>query len=127
MSRGPAVESCASFLALAAETMRSVLVDHARARNAIKRGGNRVRVNLGEPKAPPSPELDLVSLDEALGKLSRIDGQKTRIVELRYFAGLTLQETASVLRISTATVKRDWAMAKAWLHREIAGRSEGGS
>ena len=108
------------FFALAAELIRRILVDHARARIAAKRGGSNLKLSLDEAIAPAEEkDLDLVALDDALAALARADHQQSRIVELRYFAGLTIEETAEVLEISPATVKRDWAMAKAFLKREM--------
>jgi RNA polymerase sigma factor (TIGR02999 family) len=110
------------FLAVAAQLMRRILVDHARGRGAAKRGGGQERVPL-ENAAVSAPEkgLDLVSLDEALTRLARIDAQQARVVELRFFGGLTVEEAAEVLGVSPATVKREWTMAKAWLRRELSG------
>jgi RNA polymerase sigma factor (TIGR02999 family) len=108
------------FFALAAELIRRILVDHARARIAAKRGGNNVKLSLDEAMTPvDEKDLDLLALNDALDALARTDTQQSRIVELRYFAGLTIEETADVLQISTATVKRDWVMAKAFLKREM--------
>jgi RNA polymerase sigma factor (TIGR02999 family) len=112
-------------LAAAAQVMRRILVDHARSRTAIKRGGDSEELPLDEELAAslPAPEeesVDLAVLDDALARLAEVDRQAVRVVELRYFAGLTLEETAAVLSVSTATVKRDWAMARAWLYRELS-------
>jgi RNA polymerase sigma factor (TIGR02999 family) len=108
------------FFALAAELIRRILVDHARAKIAAKRGGNNVKLSLDESITPvDEKDLDLLALNDALDALTRADAQQSRIVELRYFAGLTIEETADVLQISTATVKRDWVMAKAFLKREM--------
>jgi RNA polymerase sigma factor (TIGR02999 family) len=108
------------FFALAAHVMRRVLVDHARMRSANKRGGKCLTLTLNEAVAlPKQPELDLMALDSALQELSRIDPQQAQIVELRFFAGLSIEETAHALGISPATVKRSWAMARAWLYREM--------
>lgn len=110
----------AHFFGIAAQLMRRILVDHARTKKRAKRGGSDVRVSLGEVMATaPTQELDIVALDQALDRLARLDAQQSRIVELRFFSGLSVPETAEVLGISAATVKRDWQMAKAWLHREI--------
>jgi RNA polymerase sigma factor (TIGR02999 family) len=112
--------SRAHFCAIAARSMREILVEKARSRRAAKRGGSRVRVTLGDAIAAEGDEsLDLLSLDEALNKLSQLDPQQTRIVELRFFGGLSIEETAEALRVSPATVKRGWTMAKAWLKREL--------
>ena len=111
----------AHFFGIAAQLMRRILVDHARGKKRDKRGGSDVRVSLGEAMAvAKAQELDIVALDEALDRLAQIDEQQSRIVELRFFSGLSVPETAEVLGISPATVKRDWSMAKAWLHREIS-------
>jgi RNA polymerase sigma factor (TIGR02999 family) len=108
------------FYGLAAELIRRILVDHARAKVAAKRGGSNLKLSLDEALAPAEEkDLDLVALDDALAALGRADTQQSRIVELRYFGGLTIEETADVLEISPATVKRDWAMAKAFLKREM--------
>jgi len=111
----------AHFFGIAAQLMRRILVDHARTKKRAKRGGSDVRVSLAEATlVTKSKDLDVVALDEALERLADIDEQQARIVELRFFSGLTVEETAEVLSISPATVKRDWSMAKAWLHREIS-------
>src|SRR5262249_12701212 len=114
----------AHFFGAAAEAMRRILVDHARARLAAKRGGGRDRTPLSDlvDSNEQTPE-DLIAIDEALTKLSQVDAQKHRIVELRFFAGLTAEETAEVMDISLRTVHRDWRFSKAWLFREIAGAS----
>ena len=102
--------------------MRRILVDHARAKHRAKRGGADLRVTLDEATAVVRDRaIDLVALDEALNRLAKIDLQQSRVVELRFFSGLNVEETAEVLRISPATVKRDWSVAKAWLYREISG------
>jgi RNA polymerase sigma factor (TIGR02999 family) len=113
------------FLALAARVMRQVLVDHARGRRRDKRGGGALRVTLGDAQTPdPATPYDLLALDEALERLARVSEQQVRIVELRYLAGLSVEEAAAVLDVSPTTVKRDAAMAKAWLYRElVAGGS----
>jgi RNA polymerase sigma factor (TIGR02999 family) len=109
------------FFAVAAQLMRRILVDHARKRGAGKRGGDRVTVSLDEHLAPARErKLDVVALDDALNELSRMNPQHGRIVELRFFAGLSIEDTAQALGISPATVKRDWAVARAWLYRELA-------
>jgi RNA polymerase sigma factor (TIGR02999 family) len=108
------------FFALAAELIRRILVDHARAKVAAKRGGNNVKLSFEDAIEPAvNEDLDLVALDDALQLLARTDPQQSRIVELRYFAGLKIEETAEVLEISPATVKRDWTVAKAFLKREM--------
>lgn len=108
------------FFALAAELIRRILVDHARARISNKRGGANVKLSLDEALAPAdAKDMQLVALDDALKALSEADPQQSRIVELRYFAGLTIEETADVVQVSPATVKREWATAKAFLKREM--------
>ncbi|GJM23984.1 MAG: DNA-directed RNA polymerase sigma-70 factor [Phycisphaerae bacterium] len=109
------------FFAIAATFMRRILVNHAKSHNRIKRGGNFSRVPLDqfpEASAPMQPS-ELLALDSAIGRLARIDARKASIVELRYFAGLTINEVADILDTSPATVKRDWLFAKTWLLREI--------
>lgn len=110
----------AHFMAVAARTMRRILVDHARRRRAAKRGGGR-KVTLVEGLAFSEPRpFDLVALDEALIKLMGIDERQSSVVELRFFGGLAVEEIAEVLEVSTATVKRDWRFARAWLLRELS-------
>lgn len=113
----------AHFLAIAAQLMRRILVDHARGVQAAKRGGGIERVPLNEATilSDESP-VDLIALDSAMVKLNEFDQRKSQIVEYRYFGGLTVEETAEVLKVSTVTVMRDWGLAKAWLHREICGK-----
>lgn len=114
------IESRAHFFGIAARLMRQILVDHARKHGAAKRGGG-CRITLDESAMPPrKQDLDLVALNDALDELSRLDEQQARIVELRYFAGLSIQDTSHVLNISPATVKRNWANARLWLHRELS-------
>jgi RNA polymerase sigma factor (TIGR02999 family) len=111
----------AHFYGIAAQSMRRILLDKARRRSTAKRGASQVRVALSEPDAGSAQrDLDLIALDKALGSLAEMDPQQARIVELRYFGALTIEECAEVLGISPATVKRDWAMARAWLHRELS-------
>jgi RNA polymerase sigma factor (TIGR02999 family) len=115
-------ESRAHFIGVAAKAMRSVLVDHARRRKAGKRGGARRRVPLeGAAILTEDPSDDLLAIDEALSRLSATDEQKGRVVELRFFGGLTNDEAASVLGVSSATVKREWRFARAWLYNELTG------
>jgi RNA polymerase sigma-70 factor (ECF subfamily) len=110
----------AHFLGIAANAMRQILVERARARHAAKRGGHRERVTLGEAAAPaPPPSVDVLALDVALDKLAALDPEQSRLVELRYFGGLTVEETAEALNISPATVKRRWASARAFLAAEL--------
>jgi RNA polymerase sigma factor (TIGR02999 family) len=111
----------AHFFGISAQLIRRILVDHARARNAGKRGGYAAKIHLDESvAAPDQQDVDLVVLDDRLKALSDIDPQQARVVELRYFAGLTVEETAEVMHVSPTTVKREWRLARAWLHREIA-------
>jgi RNA polymerase sigma factor (TIGR02999 family) len=109
------------FLAIAALSMRQILVQRARAKHAVKRGGAPLRVTLDDIHvAPAEPRgVDVLALDEALTKLAATDADLARVVELRYFGGLTVEETADVMGISPATVKRHWALARAWLKRAI--------
>ena len=111
----------AHFVAIAARAMRRVLVDHARGRNALKRGSGEVRVPLDNLDVPAATTgVDLVALDEALERLAALDERQARIVEVRFFGGLTVEETAALIGASERTVKRDWQMARAWLKRELA-------
>ncbi len=111
----------AHFFGIAASMMRRILVDHARSRKASKRGAGISILTLDDAVAGSGPrDLDLVVLDQALESLAQLDPQQSKIVELRFFAGLSIEETAEVMKISPATVKRDWAMAKAWLYREMS-------
>lgn len=111
----------AHFFGVAAQMIRRILVDHARGRHASKRGSGAPKLSLDEALATPERrDLDLIALDDALNSLAKIDPQQARIVELRFFTGLTVEETAEVLGISPATVKRDWVTAKAWLYRDIS-------
>jgi RNA polymerase sigma factor (TIGR02999 family) len=108
------------FFAVTSQILRQVLVSYARARNASKRGGGSRLVALDESITPsPIREMDVVALDDALQSLSKLDPQQARIIELRYFGGLSIEATARLLGISTSTVTRDWSLARAWLHREL--------
>jgi len=113
----------AHFYAVAAKMMRRILVNQAISRKRRKRGGSAVQVSLTAADEAPNRTADIVALDEALMMLARIDDRKSRIVELRFFAGLTAEETAEVLGISVRTVHREWDLARAWLFRELRGRS----
>jgi RNA polymerase sigma factor (TIGR02999 family) len=116
----------AHFCAIAAHSMRQILIERARARNAQKRGGPRARVTLDDALvAGGERSIDLVALDEALERLAAIDPAQARLVELRFFGGLTVEETADALHISPATVKRHWTVARAWLARELKGLASG--
>jgi len=113
-------QSRAHFFGIAAQMMRRILVDHARAKHAEKRGDGACRVTLDEGLlSTESCDVNVLALDRALTRLAEFDRQQSQIVELRFFAGLSIEDTAEILKISPATVKRDWAMAKAWLHREM--------
>jgi len=113
----------AHFFGAAAQMIRRLLVDRARARHRLKRGGNALRVTLHDHLNAAVPlQLDVVALDDALSKLARLDPQQERIVELRFFTGLSIEETAEALSISPATVKRDWATGRAWLYREMTSK-----
>jgi RNA polymerase sigma-70 factor, ECF subfamily len=106
---------------LAAQVMRRVLVDFARAQRRKKRGGEALRVSLSEAAdIPKEQSADLVSLDDALSALEKLDTRQSRVVELRFFGGLSLEETADVLKVSVGTVRRDWSLAQAWLYREMS-------
>jgi RNA polymerase sigma factor (TIGR02999 family) len=114
-------QSRTHFFAVAAQAMRRILVDHARAKYSDKRGGSKIKLTLDEAIGLAASErsIDLMALDEALTRLSKFDPQQARVVELRYFSGLSLEETAEALHISRATVARDWEAARAWLYREL--------
>jgi len=112
----------AHFFGIAARMMRRILMDHARQHRAAKRGSGGRKLPLDEAMEEPlRQDVDLLALDEALSRLEELDPRQSRVVELRFFAGLEVTEVAEVLGISPATVKREWAVARAWLHREIAG------
>ena len=111
----------AHFFAIAAQAMRRILIDSARKHAAAKRGGPQEELSLDEvADIALEPDSNLLKLDEALNELAKIDPRQSRIVELRYFGGLTIEETAEVISVSPATVKREWMMARAWLHQEIS-------
>ena len=121
---GKAVEwhDRAHFLAVSARLMRRILVDHARARRAQKRGGPAAKVTFDEALVvTDEPRQDFAALDDALEALARFDDRKSRVVEMRFFGGLSVEETAEVLQVSPATVMSDWKLAKAWLKREMRG------
>ena len=114
----------AHFFSIAAPLMRQILVDYSRRRRAAKRGGDAERISIDQAVLPLIERAeDIVALDEALAALSKVDPQQARIVELRFFSGLGIEETASVLEISPSTVKREWNIAKAWLARELRARN----
>ena len=113
-------ENRVQFFAVAAQLMRRILVDYARSHRASKRGGDLCKLSLDEGLVSSKEKgSEMLALDEALDRLAVFDSQQSRVVELRVFAGLTLEETAQALNISSRTVRREWGMAKAWLHREI--------
>jgi RNA polymerase sigma factor (TIGR02999 family) len=121
--KSPQWQNRAHFFSVAAQAMRHILVDYARSRLAAKRGAGAPRFTLDTQIALPQQgkkeEVDLVALDDALNTLTALDPRQSRIIELRFFGGLSIQDTAVVLRISPATVKREWTMARMWLHREM--------
>lgn len=118
-------QSRGHFFAAAAEAMRRILIDNARRKKRLKRGGDRERLQLEQIElAASSPSVDLIALDEALVRLEAEDETKARVVKLRYFAGLTIEQTAAALGVSEPTVKRHWYYARAWLRREIAKGDE---
>jgi RNA polymerase sigma factor (TIGR02999 family) len=120
----------AHFCAIAANSMRQILVERARARGRLKRAGNQQRITLSDRLAPPEPPdaVNVEELDAALTRLAQLDAELARLVELRFFGGLSIEETAEVLGVSAATVKRRWATARAWLKREMRGaQGAGGS
>ena len=115
----------AHFCAIAAHSMRQILIERARARGALKRGGAQPRVTLDEALvAGGERSFDFIALDQALERLNALDPEQARLVELRFFGGLTIEETAEAMQISPATVKRHWTVARAWLARELEGTSQ---
>jgi RNA polymerase sigma factor (TIGR02999 family) len=119
-------ENRAHFLGIAARAMHEILIEHARARSARKRGGGDVRLTLDDAViGTAAPSIDVLAVDEALQRLARLDQRHARVVELRYFGGLSVEETAVALGLSPATVKRDWTLARAWLFRELSGSGGG--
>jgi RNA polymerase sigma-70 factor (ECF subfamily) len=123
MNQGPAdVENRAHFLAVSSRLMRQILVDHARRHRAAKRGGG-LKLELKDVMATQKvQDIDLIALDHALSQLARLDPQQSRVVEMRFFGGLSIEDTAEVIGISRTTVKREWATARAWLLREMSRR-----
>lgn len=120
----PQWQNRAHFFGISARIMRQILVEHARVRAADKRGGGACRLNLDEAMAlSQQTDLDVLELDRALSDLATLDEQQSRIVELRFFGGLTIEDTSEVLGISPATVKRDWVTARAWLYRAMTGEA----
>jgi RNA polymerase sigma factor (TIGR02999 family) len=119
-SRGIPCQNRTHFLALCSQIIRRILVDHARRRGYARRGGHAVRVPLNEEQVrSPRSQVDVLALDEALQSLSKIDSRKARVVELRYFGGLSIDESAEALGISPETAKRDWKVAKSWLYQQL--------
>jgi RNA polymerase sigma-70 factor (ECF subfamily) len=115
-------QSRAHFFAIAANLMRRILVDHARRRYAENRGGSQIQLTISDvDAAAKETDVDVLAIDEALDRLAALDPQQAQIVELRFFSGLSVEETAAALGISPKTVKRDWSVARAWLRREIGG------
>jgi RNA polymerase sigma factor (TIGR02999 family) len=127
LGQGLAVENRTHFFAVSSHLMRQILVDYARRRRAAKRGDGFERVTLSEAEAllPQTRTVDLLALDDALEELARADPQLTKIVELRFFGGLSIEESAVALGVSQSTVKREWATARAWLHRELTQAAPG--
>jgi RNA polymerase sigma factor (TIGR02999 family) len=117
----------AHFFAIAAQAMRRILIDHARRRGADKRGGGLQRITLASGITPPlaSTEVDLLALDDALVRLAALDERQARVVELRFFAGLTVEEVAVALGVSARTVASEWRLARAWLSRALVGGEDG--
>jgi RNA polymerase sigma factor (TIGR02999 family) len=119
------INNRAHFFAVSSHLMRQILVDYARRHRAVKRGDGLDKLTLNEAAAllPGKSNFDVLALDEALNELGQMDPQQARVVELRFFGGLSIEETADVVGISRATVKRDWATARAWLHRELSTKA----
>ena len=116
----------AHFFGVAAQMMRRVLVDFARSHRRVKRGGQALEVSLSEAAdAAQTAQVDVIALDEALKRLEELDPRQSRVIELRFFGGLSLEETAEALRVSVGTVRRDWSLARAWLFRELSNRAAG--
>ncbi|HEX8090246.1 MAG TPA: sigma-70 family RNA polymerase sigma factor [Blastocatellia bacterium] len=114
----------AHFFGIAAQIMRRILLNYARDQNRVKRGGGAIQVSLSEGDAISTEKsIELIALDDALNRLALIDERKSKVIELRYFGGLSVEETAEVLKVSQITVTRDWNMAKAWLAREITNEA----
>ncbi len=116
----PQWQNRAHFFAVAAQLMRQILVDHARGYRAAKRGGGACKLSLEDAEERPLPvDVDIIALDDALKTLAEMDPQQSRVVELKFFGGLSIEDTAEVLGVSASTVKRDWVTARAWLFREL--------
>jgi RNA polymerase sigma factor (TIGR02999 family) len=121
----PALQNRAHFFGIAAHLMRQILVEHARGRDAAKRGGGAYTLDVDSVTEPSDAKtVDLVALDDALNGLTTIDPQQSRVVELRFFAGLSIEDTAEALGVSASTVKRDWNTARVWLYRELDRTSD---
>ena len=120
-NRGLKFRDHSHFLCLAARAMRQILIDRARRRLAAKRGGRNVILPLDDEIVLAADEQDVLAIDSALTKLSTLDERKSQIIELRFFGGLSVEETADALKLSPATVKREWTLARAWLYREVGG------
>jgi RNA polymerase sigma-70 factor, ECF subfamily len=117
----------AHFFGVSAQIMRRILVDFARSRDYAKRGGGTRQISLDEAAIVPGGRAaDLVALDEAMNALAQLNERQSRVVELRFFGGLELEEIAEVMNVSVGTVRRDWSLARAWLHRELSRAQEGG-
>lgn len=117
---GTTWENRAHFFGIAARLMRQILINHAEARNAARRGGGAIKLSLtSADRRSGDSDMDLIALDDALKALSRLDARQAQIVEMRFFGGLSVEETAAVLDLSPATIKREWSTARAWLRREI--------
>ncbi|HVG38472.1 MAG TPA: sigma-70 family RNA polymerase sigma factor [Pyrinomonadaceae bacterium] len=120
--QGASMQHRAQFFGLAAKMMRDILVDHARKRAATKHGGGQLHISLSQAeRSGHQPEVELVALDDALKDLAATNPQHSRVIELRFFGGLTIEEAAEVMSLSNATVERYWSFARAWLRRELAG------
>jgi RNA polymerase sigma factor (TIGR02999 family) len=129
VGNAPDCQNRSQFYGVAAHLMRQILIDHARSRQALKRGGHFERVSLNEEQLLFSGDQgpDLAALDEALDRLGALDPRKARVVELRFFGGLSVEESAEVLSVSEVTVRRDWKFAKAWLLRELSREDDQGA
>jgi RNA polymerase sigma factor (TIGR02999 family) len=126
--RAPDCENRSQFYGIAAHLMRQILIDHARTRRAVKRGGRFEHLSLdGDLVVSREWDADLVALDEALERLAAIDARKAKVVEMRFFGGLSVQESAAALNVSEVTVRRDWQFAKTWLRREVSGEKGDGN
>lgn len=123
LSPKPSWSGRAEFLAAASQLMRQILIDHARARSRLKRGGDPLRITLDELRMAIElrDEVDVLAVDQALQRLERLDARQARIVEMRFFAGMSIEEVAEILKVTPKTINRDWAMARAWLRRELGG------